>query len=366
VSRLVAIALLASIVGAGCKRDRGAGSAPPPKPAASDISAGAAKAQQQLLAAARTVLKECEVTDYGFVRACRGEADKALALAEKSLGVRQTLLVYCRAVADADHRLHALAAARIGRAAFYKTMQDEADPAVLDCLLDAVPRVRPAQVARPLVRAATYMATALRRDDPLRRLLDGASPEVRSTGYEALWANGRLRVLGLLAPALQPDKPLELRLAVVIGFGHGGRLEPAERDKVCALLAPLMTDAEVRVAGPAAARFGELCEQRDRVLQAAEEMVRRGRFDLAYVTAVRGANGFYGAGSTPEQQKRSAALLAAAAQSAALPERVRASALSNLRALDRSGAQALAKQLRGGKDSPPQVRAAAEETLRRK
>ena len=359
-SRLVAIVILAIFVGAGCRKDR-ATSAPPPKPAKTPA---AGLGQQQLLAAARTVLRECEVTDYGFFRACKGEAGKALELAEKSAGVRQTLLVYCRSMGDADHRLHALAAARIGRAAFHKTMQEEADPEVLGCLLAAVPRVRPAHRARPLVRAAAYMATALRRDEQLRKLLDGASPDVRSTGYEALWANGRLRVLGPLAAALQPDKPLELRLAVVIGFGHGGRLEPAERDKVCALLAPLMTDAEVRVAGPAAARVAELCEQRDRVLQAAEEMVRRGRFDLAYVTAVRGANGFYGTSSTPEQQKRSTALLAAAAQSSALPERVRASALRNLPALDRAVAQKLAKQLR--KDGSAQVRGAAEETLRRK
>jgi hypothetical protein len=352
-----------AIASPACTKDR-RGEAPAARPAAVGSTANAS-GEQLLLQAARAVLKECEVTDYGFVRACKGEVDRSLQRAEKSVGVRRTLHVYCRAMDDADHRLRALAAARVGRSAFYKTMQEEADEAVLGCLLDVVPRVRPVHLARPLTRAATYMATALKRDEAIRKLLDGASLEVRSTGYEALWANGRLRLLEPLAAALQRDRPLELRLAVVIGFAHGGRLEPAERDKVCALLAPLMTDAEVRVAGPAAARVAELCpEHKDRVLQAAEEMVRQGRFDLAYVTAVRGANGFYSTSSTPEQQKRSAALLATAAQSAALPDRVRASALRNLLPLDRGGAQRLAKQRR--QDSSPLVRAAAEEILRRK
>jgi hypothetical protein len=318
----------------------------------------------ELAQAAQAALKACEVTDYGSLRRCKPEVERALAAAEQRVGASQSLRLYCLAMGDKDHRLRALAAGRLSRFAFYKTMQEAGDEATLACLLDVLPRVRPAHLARPVARAATHLATALRKEEALLKLLEAATPEVKATAYEALWANGRLRLIDRLEALIKKERAPELRTALVMGFAYGGRLEEPEQKRVCVLLASLLTDAETRVASSAAVRGAELCpELKDPLLQAAEALVQQRRFDLAYVSALRGLNGFFTASSTPEQRRRSVALLSSIVAEERFADPVRAASLRTLAALDRAAGLKLAKQ--HAKAGGVQLHAAASAVTRR-
>jgi hypothetical protein len=358
--RAITSLLLLTLALGACRR----GQVTPARRDAAPVATPAAP-PPELARAAQAALKACEVTDYGSLRRCKPEVERALATAEQQVGTQQCLRLYCRAMEDKDHRLRALAAGRLSRFAFYKTMQEAGDEPALACLLDVLPRVRPAHLARPVSRAATHLATALHKEEALLKLLQTASPEVKAAAYEALWANGRLRLIDRIAALIQQERVPSLRAALVMGFAYGGRLEEPEQRRVCALLATLLTDSETRVASSAAVRVAELCPDRnDTLLRAAEALVQQRRFDLAYVGALRGLNGFFSPSSTPEQRKRSVALLTSLVAEERFADSVRAAALRGLAALDRAAGLKLAK--RHAKAAEAELRAAADAVTRRK
>jgi hypothetical protein len=319
-----------------------------------------------LARAVREVMKACEVTDYGFLRGCKGEAEKSLVEQERVVGAKEALLTYCRAMVDENHVVRTLAAARMSRLNFFKTIQEAADERGLGCLMEMVPRTKQSSLARQLIRAATLMATALEKEDRVLELLEKSnSVELKAIGVEALWANGRLRIWERLTKLLEKTKETEVRVAVINGFSSGGRLSAEEKDKVCGLLAPLVTHDELRVASNSALRVVELCpDLRDKVLDGAEAMIERKVCDLTYVSAVRSVNGFFDPRSSPTQRKRSVAIFSAILKSAEFPDLVRSAALRNLAGIEKKLAMRLAKTY--AKDSTPYLRASAEEILRKK
>jgi hypothetical protein len=357
-----------SMAAAACKRERGpagpgrTAAAKSPQAAKKGLAAG----WPALSRALRAVIEDCDVTDYGVARNCRSDADQELAKQEQTAGVRQSLMTYCQAQEDDNFLIRALALGRLNRLAFYQTLREEGDASVLRCLMRVLEGATQREHARTLVRAAAFVATALRREEPILRFIAAAHPlEVRVAGYESLWANGRLRLLDYLVRRLENRREPPVRQAILRGFDYGGRLEEQEKDKVCAVLDRFLGDEEVAVAGTAVSTAATACpEQGDRILAAAEASLARGKLDVGHVRAIHGLNGAESPRASAVQRKKSVAFLAGVVESMKVKDTTRALGLRYLAELDRKAALPLARKHQ--EDASLWVRESAEAILERK
>ncbi len=292
----------------------------------------------------REALERCTVTRYG-VRSCKGDVLARLTARERVLGTGASLMTYCLAQREQDPRARALAASRIDHLARPEPLARAKGRAALDCLMSVLTQATPGDTAAALIRAAAYLATAQKQEkELLAHLQSGATGSVRSVGYGALWANGRLRLLGRLQPLLGKDKAAQLRVAVVRGFAQGRTWSAAEQKRLCALLAPLMIEEEVSVAGAAAERVASGCGDAKigEVLVAAETMLKRGVLDLSYVNAVGALN----KPSLPGEQRARVTILLTRVVTGAYPGLVRSTALRNLYRTNAEAGRLLARRHR--------------------
>jgi hypothetical protein len=365
----LAALLLAALLpsGAGCRKEQRPGAPPPSAPAAKAVKRGLDAASPALAKAARAAVLDCDVSELGLLRSCRGaELEAELAKQEGVVGARAALAAYCRALSDEDHRIRALASARIARFAFAQTLREQGDASLLSCLLEALPRARPGLLARPLARAAALLAPREKREAALLAALrTHPTPEVQVAGYEALYAGGRLRLLPTIRKLLAEQKDPRLRVALLSGLGAAGRLEGEERDRVCALLEESLREKEASLAAVAAGSLALACEGGgEKVLAAAEARLEARTLDAGYLRAVRSVAGLLlPRASTPTRQ-RALALLGRAAESEGLVDAVRAAALLELALLERRAAQKLARKL--GAKASPELAAAAATVLEKK
>ncbi len=301
------------------------------------------KPDAELMRLSGEALKRCTVTPYG-VRSCQGDVLRRLATREQKLGASSALMTHCLAQQDADPRVRALAATRIEHLAQPAALSKKADRAALDCLMRTLTGASPGNTAAALIRAAAYLATAHKQEKELLAHLEAARGAVRSAGYGALWANGRLRVLPPLEKLLRTSKDVSLQEAVVRGFAQGRPWSAAEQKRLCALLSPLMTGEEVSVAGAAAERVASGCgdAMTGKVLAAAEAMLKRGVLDLSYVNAV----GALSRPSQPGEQRARVTILLTRVVTGAYPGLVRSTALRNLHSVNAEAGRLLARRHR--------------------
>ena len=341
-ARLAIMALAGLCLAAACKQQRQLPDAGPDVRAAAPPTA--VTRDPALTRLSHEALKVCTVTGYG-VRSCEGDVLARLTAREQALGTSGALMTYCLAQGDQDRRARALAASRVDHLARPKPLAAAADQAVQECLINALTQASPGANSTPLIRAAAYLATARQQEKELLDLLATlTSGSVRSAGYGALWANGRLRVLAPLEKLLATSKDVPLKVAVVRGLARGTSWNKAEQKRLCALLAPLMKGDEVSVAGAAAERVASGCGEAmaGEVLGAAETMLKRGVLDLSYVNAV---NALKSPSLKGEHRARMTILLTRVV-TGAYPGLVRSTALRNLHAINAEAGRLLARRHR--------------------
>jgi len=299
--------------------------------------------------AARHVLRRCEVAHWGFVRKGSCKDPKALAdlkAQERALGPSATLLAYCKLVGEDDARMRALASFRISRMGNYSDMKTAANAEVFDCLVEKLAAQKETTYVFRMARAVALMGTALGQDERVIEVLD-AHPRkaARLAGYQALWANGRLRVLPKLKSIIESEgEDIELRRAAIRGFGRGPALSTKEMAVVCRMLEPLMLHQEVELAASAAHRVATSCKgYTDRVVAAAEKVFARKAFNLAYVNALSSAAGYFEHRSEAKQVEAIKRLLARILAASWAPELTRSSALRTIYRLDPPLGKKLAK-----------------------
>ena len=103
---------------------------------------------------------------------------------------------------------------------------------------------------------------------------------------------------------------------------------------------------------------------KDKVLDAAEEMIKKGKFDTSYSSAVRNVDGFFNNKATPAQKKRAIDLLIKVVEEPKFDDITRSSALRKVGWLDKEGGKKLAKKL--VKSDSNFIRRAAEFVLNQK
>lgn len=370
-SLAVTVALGLTLAVGGCKKEQKpadtADKAPPPKKVEKPKT-GLEAGNPVLVEAVKTVMEKCEVSDFGYLRPnkCKDNADKELRKTEKEVGVKESVMTYCLALTDENHLIQALAAAQMNLLAYSRAMRENADEKILKCLIKVLTETKKARVARPVARTATYVATALKKHEQIIKVLeDSELREVKAAGYGAMWANGRMDVFETLAKKIKEDKDVTIRVASINSFREGGRLNDEEKKQVCALIEPLMTDEELRVAGAAATRIANSCpEMRDKVLVAAEAMVKKGKFDTGYVSAVGSVHGFFGNKATNAQKRRIVTILTKVLKDAKQTDLTRSSALRKIAWVDKKIGQRLAK--RYSKSDSTFIRRASEWILKSK
>ena len=335
---------------------------PKPEPTAKGIAAGNA----ELAKAVQTVIDKCEVSDFGYARNCKEDADKGLKKQEKIVGVKEAMTTYCYALSDKNHLIQALAATQINRLAFSRRMKENADEKVLACLMGVLNETKKERVAQTVVRAATYMATALKKEADIIKYLEGTDMKgVKSAGYGSLWANGRMAVFDTLAKAIKDETDPQIRVSAINSFALGGRLAKDEVAKVCELVAPLMEVEEIRVAAAAASRVANSCpDMKDKVLDAADNMIKKGKFDMSYASAVRNVDGFFNNKATPAQKKRAVELLVKVVEDKKFSDITRSSALRKIAWLDKVVGKKMAKKM--VKSDSNFIRRAAEFVMKKK
>jgi hypothetical protein len=282
------------------------------------------------------------------------------------VGVKEAVMTYCLALSDENHLIQALAAAQMNLLAYSRAMRENADEKILKCLMGVLTETKKARIARPVARTATYVATALKKHEQIMKALeDSELREVKAAGYGAMWANGRMDVFETLAKKIKDDKDVTIRVASINSFREGGRLNEEEKGQVCGLIEPLMTDDELRVAGAAATRIANSCpELRDKVLVAAEAMVKKGKFDTGYVSAVGSVHGFFGNKATSAQKRRIVTILSKVLKDSKHTDLTRSSALRKIAWVDKKMGQRLAK--RYSKSDSTFIRRASEWILKSK
>ena len=335
---------------------------PKPEPAKTGLEAG----NPELAKAIKTVIEKCEVSDFGFARNCKEDADKALKKQEGIAGVKESLNTYCYGLSDPNHLVQALAANQINRLSFSRHIKENADEKVLACMMGVLNETKKERVATTVVRAATYMATALNKDAEIIKYIEGTEQKsVKAAGYGSLWANGRMRVFDTLAKVIKEGTDEVIRVSAINGFALGDRLSKDEEAKICELVSPLMTVDDVHVAASAASRVANSCpDLKDKVLDAAEEMIKKGKFDMSYTSAVRNVDGFFNNKATPAQKKRAVDLLTKVVEDNKFNDITRSSALRKIGWLDKDGGKKLAKKL--AKSDSNFIRRAAEFVLNQK
>lgn len=340
---LFSLAALLSLAGTACSKEQ------PQKP---DVGVprgarGLAAGDPQLVQAMRAVLERCQVSsETGRINRCPDDEDGQLRKQEHTAGIGVVLSTYCHGLVEKDPRVRALCASGLSRLAYHRVVAR--DPKLLACMTGVLDGLEDQRVARPLARAAAYLATALRRETELLAILRRSElVEVKEAGYGALWANGRLRVFDALSKVIgDPELPLSVRVAAINGFDVGGPLQVHEQHRVCGLVAPLLTAEELELAGAAARCAAESCpDLKDRVLDAAEALGKKGTLNPDYVSAVRAVDSVpYRA--NPEQRQRILALLTSVVDDERFTSATRGAALSKVGWIDRNLAVTLARKHR--------------------
>jgi hypothetical protein len=327
----------------GCEGLKGTSSkkketpAEPPRPAP---KAGIDLGDARVAAAARVVRRSCSLSELGDVSSCVGQVVEELDQAEKRVGTVPSLLTYCHAIDDADLGVKVLAANRTGQLSQHAAIRESADDKLLGCYLEKISRVRNVYLAQHYVRAATFLATALKQEERLFSMLEKmpAPPDHQRTAHECLWPNGRMRVLPRLKKAIA-SKEASMRKAALLSFAYVKGLEDGEKEPVCALISPLLGDAEVAI--DAAQRLAALCpERRKAVLAVAGKALAAKKLGLGHVEALRAI-----AVAGGKEQKASVALLAGAVGQRSLPEITRRAALRALTSVDPRQGERLQKKL---------------------
>lgn len=301
----------------------------------------------QLARAIRDLVRLCQVSSTGHVSRCPDHEDRRFRQLERSLGARAALRTFCHGLGDSDERVRALSGSGLSRLAYRRSVAQARDPELLGCFFDRLRHLPDRRVARPLARATAYMATALDREQELVLLLDRSKQlEVREAGYGALWEAGRSRVLASLGRLIKdPGAPISVRTAAIDGLTHGDALRPAERQRVCSLLEPLLTARELPLAGAAARASAISCPaQTDRVLEAAEARLEQGQLEPAFVSAIRAVENTAPGDISDAQRPRILALLTRIVDDGRLGDATRAAALSKLSWIDRRRALKLARR----------------------
>lgn len=363
-SAIVTMALLAFVL-TGCKKepkadpktdptpktDPKADPKETPKPAA---GAGLEKGNPKLVEAFKAVLSGCEVSDWGFVRrkTCKDpEAEKNLKKQEKMVGLKEALTTYCYALSDKNHLARALASYRISTMNYAKRMTEAADADVFKCMLPKLKDMDKAQHVRRLAKAITYMGTALKMDKDVLAAIDGHKlPDAKVAGYEALWANGRLRVFPSLEAAVKGKDP-KLQVAAIKAFGYGDRPTPEEKDKICGLLIPLMVGDDIDITSSAAYRVASVCtDKKDDVIKAATAMIGKNKFNLTYVSALRTTAGWFREKATKPQQKAIVGVLKKVLKNTTVSALTRSSSLSAIYHVDNKEGKKVAKKYKKDKE----------------
>ncbi len=302
-----------------------------------------------LWVAFQEVLANCEVSEWGFVGrdSCKKpRLEEQLKRREREAGQKATLLTYCAALGGENHIGRALASYRISSLNSAQRMAEAADEELLECLLRRFAEVRRSQHVRRLALAVTYMGTALKRERGVIAAVEKhPMREAREASYGALWANGRLRVFEALAKAIKNSGDPKLQVAAIKSFGYGSRPTPAERKKICDLLAPHLADRDMDVASAAAYRVAALCPARkDDVVAAARALIAQGRFTLGYVSAMRAAAGLYRYKATDAQRRAIVAVLQRVLESGRVVALTRSSALATCFDIDPRAGKRLARR----------------------
>lgn len=313
--------------------------APPAPPPPTGIDVG----RSDIAAAARAVRKSCSLSQLGDVSACVGDVVAELERVEKQAGAMDALWSYCQSIDDKDLGIKVLAANRTGQLAGHAVLAERPNDQLLACYLEKIPRVRNVYLAQLYVRAASFLATAMKQEEKLFAALDRmpAPPDLQRAAIEALWPNGRRRVIPRLKKALESKDPT-LRKAVVLGFGYVKSLEPDERGEVCGLLGPLLGEEVADLAVAAAQRVAMLCpEQRKDVLTQARAALTKKTLGLGLVEALQSI----AASAADKERKAAVGLLAATGSNRSLPEITRRAALRSLTGFDSALAARLEKRL---------------------
>jgi len=305
------------------------------------------------------VLSSCQVSDTGRVSGCPDLEWRAHRQAERAVGTGPALLTYCHGLGDKDAEARALSGAGLSRLAYYRSVfpvrvgrsapargGPARHPELLDCLLSHLKQQDRGneQVRRPLARTAAYLATALRKERAVLKVLEASQEEeVKEAGYGALWANGRLRVFDALRRLIRdPKASATVRAAAIRGFDIGGPLLPAERAKVCRLVPPLIA-GKLPLASAAAKCTARSCPRlKDRVLSTAEKLAEEGSLDPDFISAVRAVYGSLRA--NPEQRTRVLKLLERVVGDSRFDDSTRAAALSKIGWIDRKLSVKLARE----------------------
>lgn len=303
----------------------------------------------KLAKAFKAVLDSCEVSEWGYVRAktCKDpDAEKNLRKQEKMLGLKETLTSYCAALQDENHLARALASWRISTMSYSRKMSEAADEEVFSCLLEQLPKQRKRQFARRLAKAVTYMGTALKKDEDVIKAIEAhPTKAAKQAGYAAMWANGRLRVFPTLEKVIKEGNDTDLKRAAIRSFGYGNKYNDDEAKKVCALLMPLMTNEEVKIASTAAYRVASSCKKdKESVITAAKKMIKADKFDLTYVSALRNTAGWFSNKASPKQRKDIIGVLKKVLKNKTVSPLTRASALGAIYHIDKKHGKKMAKK----------------------
>lgn len=316
---------------------------------------GSAAGHLKLMAALRAVLAGCKVDSYGLAKHCSASETEELRELERRLAARDTMLVLCTALGDKNKKMRLLAAVELNDFTYPKGDGfPSVDEEALRCLIHALESQPHPNIARPVVRAATFVATAIGKEDDVLALVPKLTdPRVRAAVYQTLWANGRLRVLPTLENLLSKERNAATRRRIVEGFDIGGPLSAEEQQQVCTLVRSQLDDSEIKVAETAAIFLIQTCPAlRDAVLDVAAAWLRRGVFSKNFVFALRELAIQHKDAATPEENTRISELLAAAVRNGRVQTSTRVIAFHALSLVDGPATIELARSYGTKADDP--------------
>ncbi|MFH1130550.1 MAG: hypothetical protein V1754_04400 [Pseudomonadota bacterium] len=301
---------------------------------------GLEKGHPELVKAFKSLMEGCTLAGSGTTYMCKDENVKnQLEQKEKEVGSKTALLTYCHAQEHWNRVVRQLAALRALEVGNFWTMRNEADPEVLECLLNFLSKAhRPVEVTL-LGRVTAYVSTVLGKEEYLLNAI-GKNTQAKEAVYHHLWTNGRLRVFPLLEKILKENGTPRMKEVVIRGFVYGPPPSDLEHEKICELLLPAISDADLMVAATAAYRSVFSCpEMRTQILQTIATMLKKNRVHDMHVKALAGI-----ADKEPERTKMIGALLTKILANKALEPYVRSESLSTIAKLDPKMGIKLAKK----------------------
>ena len=323
-----------------------------PSPA-TESSSGAG--HLKLMAALRAVLAGCKVDSYGLAKNCAARESEELRELERRVAARDTIHALCMALGKKNTKMRLLAAAELNDFTYPKGDEfPSVDEEGLRCLIHALESQLHANIARPVIRAATFVATAIGKEDDVLVLVPKFTDlRVRAAAYQTLWANGRLRVLPILQNLLSEERDAATRRRILEGFHIRPPLSAEEQQHVCTLVRSQLDDSEIEVAETAAIFLIQTCPApKDAVLDVAAAWLRREVFSKNFVFALRELAIHHKDAATPEQNTRILELLAAAVRNGRVHTSTRVIAFHALSLVDEPAAIELAKYYGTKADDP--------------